>query len=64
MNMKSGKNDIWLYRPSIEPQIDAVLKHLGLIANFKTTWWNVVDVLFEHNYLQEAQLAQRQAVRL
>ncbi|MBR4876469.1 MAG: hypothetical protein IKU14_01995, partial [Rhodocyclaceae bacterium] len=57
-----------LYEPNIEPMIDELLESSGLKAKHpdewwtSTTWWEVVDMLFEAGYVREAGIAQRQAV--
>lgn len=43
------------------PKIDATLDRLGIEAPRGTSWWNVVDSLFERGYMHEAGLAQRYA---
>ena len=57
-----------LYEPNIEKSIDDILESSGIKAKHpeewwtSTTWWEVVDMLFEAGYVREAAIAQRQAV--
>jgi intracellular multiplication protein IcmB len=52
------------YTPNIEPQIDALLQSLNIEWDLQTTWWEITDNLFKKGYIQEARLAQRQAMPL
>lgn len=51
-----------LYEVGVLPTIDYVLASLNISTNATTTWWYIVDILFEHNRLNEAKLAQTYAV--
>lgn len=53
-----------LYEPKVEPTVDGALAAIGHIPDQNTTWWEVVDVLFEAGGNREAVYAQRNAVPL
>ncbi|MFK4705815.1 intracellular multiplication protein IcmB [Roseateles asaccharophilus] len=52
------------YSQATEARVDELLKNYGFVFNRETTWWNVVDFLFEKGHTHEATLAQRYAVPL
>lgn len=52
------------YTPRQDADVDQALAALGVGVDTRTTWWEVVDLLFEHGRTHEAQLAQRYAVPL
>lgn len=58
----SDKEQPHLYSPGIENAVDDMLEKLNVRLDKKTTWWEIVDRLFENGYLHEATLAQRHAV--
>jgi hypothetical protein len=49
------------YNVGVNSQIDEIIKKIQYPITIKTTWWNVVDELFEHKYINEAKIAQRYA---
>jgi intracellular multiplication protein IcmB len=54
-------------KPYVEGEdkvVDEAIKHHGIILPEETTWWYVVDELFEHGDIRHAILAQRYAVPL
>lgn len=53
-----------LYGDNINLQIDECLQKLKFKSSKNTSWWNVVDFLFESGYEKEAVIAQRYAVPL
>ncbi|WNV05879.1 hypothetical protein RP726_05565 [Candidatus Methylospira mobilis] len=53
-----------LYTRMTLPRIDILLDNIGFIADQKTSWWEVVDALFDAGYVHEAISAQRYAVPL
>lgn len=50
------------YDRGADRRVDAALEKSGMIFDEKTSWWEVVDHLFSHDYVHEAMLAQRNAV--
>lgn len=60
----SDNNFPKLYDKNIELKIDQTLKKIDISVDSKTTWWEIVDILFKHEYYDEAMLAQRYAVPL
>lgn len=52
------------YSPDLEPTVDAALKTLNQTLDPHTSWWEVVDALFEAGELHAAMLAQRYAMPL
>lgn len=57
-----GRNNPRLYQDNKLPELNALLEREGFIRDSGTTWWEVVDWLFEHGLIHEAYLAQRYAV--
>jgi len=47
------------YTRDLEPKIDAILDELNFKMDAHTSWWEVVDVLFNAGKVHEAVLAQR-----
>lgn len=72
--MRSDEGNPTIYTPNRSIEIDDKLVDINFNPNFndetdelgkftpKTTWWNVVDALFDAGYPHEAMLAQRYAV--
>lgn len=52
------------YDVGVDRKVDRAIKDTGMRTDGKTTWWEVVDYLFDHDLAHEAMLAQRQAVPL
>lgn len=50
------------YRPNILPELHQLLLQENVPLDDLTTWWEVVDALFERGYIHEAIQAQRYAV--
>ena len=50
------------YGLNVEPAVDKLLTTYGFNFNRNTSWWSVVDFLFEKGHTHEATLAQRHAV--
>jgi hypothetical protein len=47
-----------LYDSRINKNVDSILEKLGYKIDHRTTWWEVVDALFENKYIEEAKIAQ------
>lgn len=47
-----------------EEVVDKIIGSYSMITNRDTTWWEIVDFLFEKGHIHEATLAQRHAVPL
>lgn len=58
----SRKNNAKKYRTGICPEIDVAIKNIAMHADNDTTWWNIVDTLYERGMIHEATMAQRYAV--
>lgn len=52
------------YVSNVDPALDGLLHEINMKADVKTTWWEVVDALFDAGFKHEAGLAQRHAVPL
>jgi intracellular multiplication protein IcmB len=52
------------YSPGIDPLVDALAKDTDVPIDKNTTWWEVVDALFDAGHEHEAGRAQRYAVPL
>lgn len=52
------------YDKNVNTRVDEALESIHATTNAKTTWWEVTDMLFEAQKLEEARLAQRYAVPL
>lgn len=53
-----------LYNPGVDPVVDQVVQDEGLRLDARTSWWEIVDMLFAAGRRHEAVLAQRYAVPL
>jgi intracellular multiplication protein IcmB len=53
-----------LYRPNALPELHTLLLNEGIPLDRNTTWWEVVDALFDRGFKHEALQAQRFAVPL
>ena len=53
-----------LYQPNVLPKLHALITEEGIRRDASTSWWEVVDGLFERGYVHEALQAQRYAVPL
>lgn len=51
-----------LYEPMRNEKVDECLRKIGFESMQETTWWEVVDALFNSGHIHEATLAQRYAV--
>lgn len=59
------ENNPKLYNPSIAPpEVTKLVEKLGLEVDDATSWWEIVDDLFEAGHDREASMAQRYAVPL
>lgn len=54
----------YTYTPGIEKEIDHLIAKLDIQLDARTTWWEITDCLFNHNYIEAAKLAQRHAMPL
>lgn len=52
------------YQANTLPELHELLVREGMSMDSRTTWWEVVDFLFEHGHVHEAWQAQRYAVPL
>ena len=52
------------YDRNVDPEVDALVDELALHVDSHTTWWEIVDALFEREQIHGAMLAQRYAVPL
>lgn len=50
------------YERDVSVYVDEALKKCNVSIDKKTSWWEVVDILFQNNYIKEAHSAQRYAV--
>jgi len=57
-------NNPKMYTPKVEPKIDQLLKDEGVEIDDRSSWWEVVDALFEKGFAHEAIIAQKYAVPL
>lgn len=57
-------NNPKMYTPKVEPKIDQLLKDEGVKTDDRSSWWEVVDALFEKGFTHEAIIAQKYAVPL
>ena len=60
----SDGNHPRLYQPNVLPELHDLIVHEGISRDASTSWWEVVDGLFERGYVHEALQAQRYAVPL
>lgn len=51
-----------LYDCTRDAKIEAFLDQLGIVRDAHTTWWEIVDALFERGFHEQASWAQRYAV--
>lgn len=52
------------YTKDLDYKVDEAVNKINMFVDARTTWWEIVDELFKHNYKHEASLAQRYAVPL
>ncbi len=52
------------YTPNIDPMVDKKIQELGIKPDSHTTWWEIVDSLFDKGETHIATLAQRYAMPL
>lgn len=50
------------YQPRLEPVVDQLLEQHDFHADAQSSWWEIVDYLFDHGEYHGAGLAQRHAV--
>lgn len=50
------------YEQDVDIYVDEALKKCNVALDRKTSWWEVVDILFQNGYTKEAHSAQRYAV--
>ena len=60
----SDANHPRLYQPNILPELNKRIADEGIHLDASTSWWEIVDELFERGYVHEALQAQRYAVPL
>lgn len=60
----SDGNHPRLYQPNVLPELHDLIVHEGISRDASTSWWEVVDGLFERGHVHEALQAQRYAVPL
>lgn len=60
----SDGNHPRLYQSNTLPDLHDIIVRLDIPLDESTTWWEIVDALFEHGYIHEAMSAQRYAVPL
>lgn len=60
----SDANHPRLYQPNVLPELHSLITHEGIRQDASTSWWEIVDGLFERGYVHEALQAQRYAVPL
>lgn len=53
-----------LYQDNVEPDLHDLALRIGIVMDASTTWWEVVDALFDRGYPHEALSAQRYAMPL
>lgn len=52
------------YRPRIEPCVDEAIREEGIQVDKRTSWWELVDALFDSERIDEAYIAQFNAAPL
>lgn len=57
-------NNPKLYNRSVDVELSQLIDKLAITIDSQTSWWEIVDALFERGYVHEAMLAQRYAVPL
>ena len=60
----SDGNHPRLYQPNVLPELHELIVHEGISRDASTSWWEVVDGLFERGHVHETLQAQRYAVPL
>lgn len=60
----SEKGKAKRYDKGVDRKVDEAIENLGIEVDNKTTWWEIVDALFNADAITEAYLAQRYAVPL
>lgn len=60
--MCSDKESPKPYAPNIDFEVDKIIQECNIKVDRKTTWWEIVDALFDAGKTHEAYLAQRYAV--
>lgn len=60
----SDGNHPRLYQPNVLPELHDLIVHEGISRDASTSWWEVVDGLFERGHVHEALQAQRYAMPL
>ena len=58
------ENNPKLYNPSIDAEITKMVNDLNIIIDEQTSWWEIVDQIYDRGFVREAYLAQRYAVPL
>ena len=61
-DQSSQKGQPKLYQKGDDPQVDKMLEQNGIQVDRHTTWWEIVDALFDKKAIHGAYLAQRHAV--
>lgn len=61
---RSDKVDPVRYSPGMNPLVDETIKKHNIHIDLKSTWWEVVDALFQKEEYYVASIAQRNAVPL
>ncbi len=52
------------YDRGVDRHVDEALEKIGAVVDYRTSWWEVVDILFKNGLVHESMLAQRHAVPL
>ena len=60
----SDGNHPRVYQANTMPELHALMEKRGVALDQHTTWWEVVDMLYDHGLIHEAHQAQRYAVPL
>ena len=60
----SDANHPRLYQPNVLPELHELIVNEGIRRDTSTSWWEIVDGLFERGHVHEALQAQRYAVPL
>lgn len=60
----SDTNHPRLYQSNAQPELHELILSQGIHIDAATTWWEIVDALFERGFIHEAISAQRYAVPL
>lgn len=59
---KSRKGNPRLYTAGEDQEVDEAIAKHNLVVDSETTWWDMVDALYQNDNLHSASLAQRHAV--